>query len=199
MISDAMVQMVGLNFYPPSVRCVESTTDLRIYDSIPRTISRVGVFVNEDRDVIDQKARRYGLDYIQLHGDESLAYCRSVAEAHRLIKVFRIKGDIDPVEIAKYDFAEFFIFDTASIDFGGSGKKFDWSVLDAYRGPVPFLLSGGIGPKDVDALLQYSHPQFAGIDINSKFESSPGIKSEALLRPFIHALRTSITDLHNGI
>ena len=185
------IDMVGLNFYPPSVRYISKDTSAEHFDLLPKEIKRVGVFVNETRVNIDALAKKFQLNYIQLHGDESVAFCKSVAEKHKIIKVFRVDDQTDFNTISEYAFADYYLFDTATKDFGGSGKKFDWSVLEKYRGEKPFLLSGGIGPLDAEALKVHIHPKFIGIDINSKFESEPAIKDPKLLTTFMNELRDS--------
>jgi len=145
----------------------------------------VGVFVNESATKVFELADKFKLDYIQLHGDEDQIFCSKIAEKISVIKVFRIDEGFDFSLIEKYTSASYFLFDTQTKHYGGSGKKFNWEKLNKYSGKTPFLLSGGIGPNDVDQILAISHPQFVGIDINSKFESSPGIKDKSLVLPFL--------------
>ncbi|MBF4986149.1 phosphoribosylanthranilate isomerase, partial [Nonlabens mediterrranea] len=83
----------------------------------------------------------------------------------------------------------FFLFDTATPNYGGSGKKFNWSILDSYKGEVPFLLSGGISEKDADAIKELKHKMFLGVDLNSKFETEPGVKDIEMIKTFIEKLR----------
>ncbi|MFT6333361.1 MAG: phosphoribosylanthranilate isomerase [Saprospiraceae bacterium] len=187
-ISKLKIDMIGLNFYPSSIRYIDSSIPAEYFDIIPKEMKRVGVFVNESLENIENLASKFHLDYIQLHGDEDIAFCKSVAAKYKIIKVFRVDKQTDFTKISAYSFANYYLFDTATKHFGGSGKKFDWSKLDEYKDSVPFLLSGGIGPKDIDALSTYIHPQYQGIDINSKFESSPGIKDSDLLISFTEQL-----------
>ena len=190
LISTLEIDMVGLNFYPPSVRYIDSDVPSNHFDKLPEEIKRVGVFVNETLDTVDNLATKFSLDYIQLHGDETIDYCKSIATKYKLIKVFRVDEQTDFTQISEYAFADYFLFDTATKHFGGSGEKFDWTKLNEYRGDVPFLLSGGIGPLDSEIVNSYNHPQCKGIDINSKFESVPGIKNSELLIPFIKQITT---------
>lgn len=178
--------MVGLNFYMPSIRCVALESES--YNILPSTVKRVGVFVNETREGILDKVNTYDLDYVQLHGDESVGFGREIAKQVEVIKVFRISAAEDLQNIGAHDYAEYYLFDTYTDAFGGSGKKFDWSVLNNYTGDIPFLLSGGIGPEDSDRILSISHPMFRGVDINSKFESSPAIKDMKMIDQFIEAV-----------
>ncbi|MFT4533730.1 MAG: phosphoribosylanthranilate isomerase [Saprospiraceae bacterium] len=191
LISTMKIDMVGLNFYPSSVRYITRDIPAEHFDMLPIEIKRVGVFVNETMENIDSIALKFSLDYIQLHGDESVSFCKSVASKHKIIKVFRVDNQTDLTKIPEYAFADYYLFDTATKNFGGSGKKFDWSKLDEYKGEIPFLLSGGIGPTDAKIVRSYIHPLYKGIDINSKFESVPGIKNPELIIPFIKQLTSN--------
>lgn len=182
------IQMLGLNFYKPSSRYVPLYEEDTI-SQIPDSIAKVGVFVKEDLDTLKEKVESFGLDYIQLHGDESPAYCESASEIAKVIKVFRVDEDFQFSEISKYEgLVEYFLFDTKTKQFGGSGKQFSWEKLDEYKGTTPFLLSGGIGPNDHEAINQISHKVFVGIDINSQFEVAPVIKSKSQIDTFIQKL-----------
>ena len=185
------VQMIGLNFYPLSSRFI-SAYDEEAIQAIPNYIKKAGVFVNADATFVKDKIETYGLDYVQLHGDEDFAYCKEISEKCRVIKVFRIDDEFDWSSVDDYSkIAEYFLFDTKTSAFGGSGKKFNWEILDNYKEATPFLLSGGIGPADAMIINTISHPQFAGIDINSKFEIAPAFKSKQLVDTFLTALNTT--------
>ena len=179
------IDMVGLNFYKPSVRYIDSSIPPSIFDSFPDRIQRVGVFVNEEKETLLDLASTFKLDYAQLHGDEDAEYCNAIAVHLPIIKVFRIEEEFDFEQLTDYMSASYFLFDTQTKHFGGSGRKFDWRILKQYHHPKPFILSGGIGPSDVQQLQEINHPSFAGVDINSKFESSPGLKDHILLSDFI--------------
>lgn len=185
------VQMIGLNFYPLSSRFI-SAYDEEAIQAIPNYIKKAGVFVNADATFVKDKIETYGLDYVQLHGDEDFAYCKEISEKCRVIKVFRIDDEFDWSSVDDYSkIAEYFLFDTKTSAFGGSGKKFNWEILDNYKEATPFLLSGGIGPADAMIINTISHPQFAGIDINSKFEIAPAFKSKQLVDTFLTVLNTT--------
>lgn len=188
-ISKLSIDMIGLNFYSPSVRYVDESVIPEWYDMLDDEVSRVGVFVDMDADDIFDYVDEYRLDYVQLHGNESLETVQSIAAQVPVIKVFRVGEDFDMNAVQEYAFVDYILFDKDSKGFGGSGHKFDWSILDAYNLEVPFLLSGGIAPDDVVAIKSFAHPKFVGIDINSKFESEPGIKDMALVESFVGALR----------
>ena len=187
-IAKMNIDMVGLNFYPPSVRYIDSNVPENHFKILPKNIKKVGVFVNESLNVIEDLASKFNLDYIQLHGDEDVDFCKSVATKYKIIKVFRVDDQTDFTKISEYAFADYFLFDTATKYFGGSGKKFDWYKLNNYKGGTPFLISGGIGPEDAEAVATFIHPKYLGIDINSKFESLPGIKDQELLTPFLEKI-----------
>lgn len=179
------VDLVGLIFYPPSPRFVS-----RAPDYLPACAKRVGVFVNPSTDEVQRKIRSFSLDYLQLHGHESPERCRELRQfGLPLIKAFAIAiADDLPATAAYEGLCDYFLFDTKSALPGGSGQSFDWTLLDAYAGRTPFLLSGGIGPEHAEAVRRLRHPLLAGIDLNSRFESAPGIKDIAALQRFLNTL-----------
>jgi len=177
------VNMIGFNFYKSSKRYIRENSIVKKGNTM-----HVGVFVNASLNEIHAAAENYLLDYIQCHGGESADFCRKVSKQHKVIKVFSVSKKEDLSATKNFDFCNYFLFDTKTKDFGGSGQKFDWQILDAYKGEVPFLLAGGLGPEDVERLKEIKHPQFAGIDINSKFEIEPGIKDTNMIKEFIHKL-----------
>ena len=178
------VNMLGFIFYPRSPRYVVGKIDPVEIAKLPNQIARVGVFVNVEIDEIHEMAESFFLTAIQLHGTESPELCRQLkAEGYTILKAFNIAKENDYEAYAQY--CNYFLFDTPSAQHGGTGQKFDWTLLENYKGTTPFLLSGGIGPDDAEALKQIDHPQFAGIDINSKFEIEPGVKDVELIKEFI--------------
>ncbi len=188
-ISKLNVDFCGFIFYPPSPRyVVDKLPDLNFLSS--KTL-KTGVFVNEEKTKIEYYLNSYNLDVLQFHGEEQandIAYFRSKVKV--LIKAFRMGGDFD-FEITKsfQKVCNFFLFDTQSKRYGGSGQKFNWEILQNYNGKIPFLLSGGIKPEDADEILNLRHPQFAGIDLNSGFEIEKGVKDVKLLQQFLRILR----------
>lgn len=182
---------LGLIFYPKSSRYVTSPTiinNIRFGQNIKKT----GVFVNATEDEIMQKVKLYELQAVQLHGEESVVLCRSLRNKGVLVlKAFQIYAAEDFEDNLLYnDQVDYFLFDTKTASYGGSGSKFDWSLLDAYHGNTPFFLSGGIGPDDVQAIQKINHPLFRGVDLNSRFEIAPAIKSYKLLQQFIKQLNS---------
>ena len=185
-VEQLKVNMIGFIFYPKSPRCLY---ELPAY--MPVKAKRVGVFVNEDKKEIEIFADRFSLDYIQLHGNESPEYCHSLrATGLRLIKAFSIARRKDFENIGTYEEScDYFLFDTKCEQHGGSGNQFDWSMLNSYKGKKPFLLSGGIHPYSPPTLKELRHQQLAGFDLNSRFETKPGLKDVERLRHFLEELR----------
>lgn len=167
---------IGFIFYPKSKRYAEEL-DPAIVHKIPSDIKKVGVFVNESYEKITSIVAKYNLDYVQLHGDESPAFCEALKTAGiNVIKVFRIADHLPDTLSSYVDVADLFLFDTDTKNYGGSGQHFDWSLLEDYPLHIPYLLSGGIEKDDVEQIKQLGHKQLIGIDVNSKFEMRPGYK-----------------------
>lgn len=152
---------------------------------------KVGVFVNATTEQMIEIARLYRLDYLQLHGNESPDICYALQKrGYAIIKAFPIASADDLASTTEYEGrADYFLFDTKCNSYGGSGKQFDWSVLASYKGNTPFLLSGGINPDSVDAIIHFRHPRLAGIDLNSGFEIEPGMKDTEKIRTFIEKIK----------
>lgn len=158
----------------------------------------VGVFVNEMPQTVITHAYNYCLDYLQLHGSESATYIDNLRRTLvpdilpnvKFIKAISVREASDIAQWRQYQgHADMLLFDTKCKSVGGSGEHFDWSVLESYDGDIPFLLSGGIGPDDAEALLRFRHPQCVGYDLNSRFEEAPGVKDIEKLRQFLSAIR----------
>ncbi len=157
----------------------------------------VGVFVDDMPQNIVTAVYNYHLSYVQLHGDESPVMIDNlrrtlvpdIVPQIKIIKAISVSSTEDLKRCEQYEgHVDLFLFDTKCKGYGGSGQKYDWSVLKAYTGQTPFLLSGGIGPDDADRLRDFHHPQCVGIDLNSKFETTPGMKDINLLQNFLHQL-----------
>lgn len=179
---------IGFIFYPKSPRYV-SELDEDFMMRIPISISKVGVFVNESLETILELANKYGLEYIQLHGDEDLAFANALKERGlKIIKVFRVMDTI-PFFAKNYEgIADYFLFDTASVNYGGSGRHFDWNILKNYNLQIPFLLSGGVQLEDLPKVKSMDIDQLAGIDVNSRFEMEPAKKDIEKLKELKAAL-----------
>lgn len=183
--------LMGFIFYEPSPRSAIGL-DPKVVSTLPPFIRPVAVFVNETEKTISDTATRYGIKIVQLHGNESPELCKSLkAKGFVVFKAIGVSDDTDWSEIKKYSDSgvDLFVLDTATPTYGGSGKKFNWNRLESYHLPTPYLLSGGIGPDDVDNIVDAMRPGMAGIDINSRFESSPGVKDISTLTHFILSLR----------
>lgn len=198
-ISALGVDMIGLIFYPPSPRYVQQFSSGAgiIPDYAPdmgKTPLRVGVFVDDMPQNIVTRVYNYKLDYIQLHGNEpreTLVNLRATIDPDikpkiKIIKAISVSSAEDIKKYKEYvGAADLFLFDTKCKTVGGSGELFDWQVLQAYDGDVPFLLSGGIGPDDAERIQNFHHPKCIGIDLNSKFEIEPALKDVEKLKQFL--------------
>lgn len=187
-LSKLPINFMGMIFYDKSPRFADGLTfdDVSV---LPSYIQRVGVFVNADIDFIMEKVNKYNLDLVQLHGSESADLCKELDKTIPVIKVFNVSDISDFDQTKAYeDACSYFLFDTKTSQHGGSGLKFDWQILDAYTGKRDFFLSGGIAPDDTESIKRIQHPKFCGIDLNSKFETEPGLKDITRLQQFIKAL-----------
>ena len=156
------VDWIGMIFWPQSKRFVAEVPSY-----LPKHQKRVGVFVDAPLEDIRQHISDYQLNIIQLHGQESPDYVKAL-KPHTTIKAFNIAKADDLVQTEQYEgIADYFLFDTKGLMVGGNGQKFDWSVLTAYHGKTPFLLSGGIGLDDAESINSFHHPNCIGIDLNS--------------------------------
>ena len=181
------VDLIGFIFWPGSPRCVRQTPSY-----LPAKAKRVGVFVDATREEILRRHESYRFDCVQLHGSESPGFCAQLRERDGLtvIKAFGIAEEAVRLTVAGYEGAcDLFLFDTKTPGHGGSGKRFDWSIMDDYEEKTRFLLSGGIGPDTVDTLHDFIYPFLAGFDLNSRFETAPGIKDPELLEIFLENLQ----------
>jgi len=184
-IADLHPDFMGFIFYPKSPRYAEPL-DVEVLNALPKSIKKIGVFVNETLENILTTVFKYKLDGVQLHGNEQVEMCEKLHDTGLIvIKAFPIADAYNFLVTKIYEGAcDYFLFDTKTDAFGGSGLKFDWKMLKEYSGKTPFLLSGGIASDDAESLLSIEHPLFAGIDLNSKFEIKPGLKNVELLRQF---------------
>ena len=190
------VDYIGLIFWDKSPRYVGMTPSGVIPDTcgptpgfLPR---KVGVFVNPTAQEVIARVASFGLDVVQLHGHETTAFIRELRHALPDVQIWKAVSVESRESVAAFrayaDSVDAFVFDTKCKTVGGSGEQFDWRVLEAYDGDVPFLLSGGIGPDDSERIRAFHHPKCLGIDLNSRFEKSPGIKDIVVLSQFLHNL-----------
>ena len=207
-VSQLGVDMIGMIFYPKSPRYVEMQSshagiipdyvkeDINIKSA--KSPARVGVFVDDMVQNIVTRVVNYHLDYVQLHGNEPREMCENLRltldpDIRPGIKIIKAISVSDASDIQKYKeyvgAVDLFLFDTKCKTVGGSGRQFDWQVLEQYDGEVPFLLSGGIGPEDASRLHAFHHPKCIGIDLNSRFEIEPGVKDVEKLKGFLNAMQ----------
>lgn len=187
------VDFAGLIFYPESPRYVAGKISGKDLKRADLDLKKVGVFVNPEMIEVLDAIDEYGLDVVQLHGDEPPSMCEDLSSEVEVIKAFRITGeeDIDAL-VAPYDaVCDYYLFDTGGLkeSFGGTGRQFDWSLLSKARIEKPFFLSGGIGPEDAARVKAFRHPDFFGVDINSRFETEPGVKDMARVLQFKVSLK----------
>ena len=169
---------MGFIFYEKSPRNAESVLDAEVLNAFPEETEKVGVFVNASMDFIMEQIDMYGLDMLQLHGDESPEF---VAEAKSLgvkvMKVFGVNDAFDFAALTPYKkLVDFFLFDTKSKQRGGTGIQFNWDILKAYDQEVPFFLSGGISNENLKELDDLRGLNIHAIDVNSKYEIEPALK-----------------------
>ncbi len=181
------VDFVGLIFHKDSPRYMGNAIAGKELKNADFEFKMVGVFVNPEMiDVLDA-IDEYGLDVVQLHGTESAEMCEDLSSEVEVIKAFSIDSntkDIDKL-VASYDaVCDYYLFDTAGKAPGGNGEQFDWSLITKAKIEKPFFLSGGIGVDDITKIKAFKHPDFFGVDVNSKLEKEPGIKDMGLVLQF---------------
>ncbi|MCX2451532.1 phosphoribosylanthranilate isomerase [Pedobacter sp. PLR] len=201
---------MGFIFFKGSKRYAGAVLP-EVLDTLPENIKRTGVFVNETLDTVLHLVDKYSLNALQLHGAESPEYCKELkirlnhadtgitelkikAEAAepklkivgvQLIKAFGVNDDFDFSQLNPYvGMVDYFLFDTQTPDHGGSGRQFDWQLLQKYTLDVPYFLSGGIGVESAEILNGIVDPRLFAIDVNSKFEIEPGLKDLPKLKEF---------------
>ncbi|MBN2166420.1 MAG: phosphoribosylanthranilate isomerase [Marinilabiliaceae bacterium] len=180
---------VGFIFYSPSLRYVGDNFSVEI-PNLVKNAKKVGVFVNSSTSEVLEKMKKYRLDIAQLHGNETPEVCKTLQnEGFEVIKAFQADESFDFKILESYEtVSNYFLFDTKSVKYGGSGKKFDWSLLKKYDSEKPFILSGGIGPDDAYAVEEINISSLYALDINSKFEISPSLKNIEWLTQFFKKL-----------
>ncbi len=190
------VEFAGFIFYAHSPRNVYRYMTAPEIKKIRGTgINKVGVFVNAPVEEVLRTVDACGLYLVQLHGDETPRYCEKIADYVTVVKAFRLREDDNVLwKVKDYrDIADMFLFDTEGAGYGGTGKKFNWNVLKGLTIKKPFFLSGGIAPDDTGIVKEFAQDTVAkdlfSIDINSKFETSPGVKNMELIRSFLHSIK----------
>ncbi len=193
----AGITHIGFIFYKKTPRYVIGKLQPEQARSITG-VQKTGVFVNADKEEIEHKIVSFGLDIIQLHGDESPALCRVLNTKIPVIKAFTVNDQADLLKTIKYKgCCTYYLFDAAGKSPGGNGVVFNWELLREYHGKTPFFLSGGIGLEEIEKLKSFSHPQWTGIDINSKFEIRPGFKNVEKVQEFLQGIEKHLVQSKN--
>ena len=172
-IGNLLPDYLGFIFYQKSARFFEG-----VIPQMDKSIKKVGVFVNETDEIVTEIIKKHTLDCIQLHGNESAEFCQNLQKQNvEIIKVFSIDDDFDFNELNEYEnVCDYFLFDTKGKLHGGNGYTFNWKLLEKYKSSKPLFLSGGIGLDEIEEIKKLKLPIFA-IDVNSKFETEPGLKN----------------------
>ncbi len=170
---------LGFNFYEKSQRYIEPKKAESIIKKVPPFVSLVGLFVNEQTEIIKRIVSQTGVDTIQLHGDESTDICQEL-EKLKIIKAFRIKSESDLTQLKKYNVMAYLLDSYHPKLYGGTGIPFEWNFLDGLNISKPIIIAGGLKPENIDVLLNAIVPY--GIDVCSGVEISPGIKDHKLMK-----------------
>jgi phosphoribosylanthranilate isomerase len=188
-LAELQPDFMGLIFYEKSPRFVENEANLEFIKNL--ILKKVGVFVNTGIEEIHYKIEAYNLDYVQLHGNESPDFCKQLRKLGvGIFKAFSIDNLFDFGKTEAFEEnVDYFLFDTKGDGYGGHGKSFDWKLLKKYNQKVPFLLAGGVSLDNIDAVLELKDLNLAGVDINSKFETSPGLKDILELKKLFEKIR----------
>ena len=179
---------MGFIFYEKSPRYVEEMLPLKKQNG-PK---RVGVFVNQSLEFIQNKIKEYEIDIVQLHGKESPEFCEHLKRIEpniEIIKVFAVLNQFDFEQLTPYEvYCDYFLFDTKGPNPGGNSFVFDWKILEDYNSSKPFFLSGGIGLEELNDLREFMSSEKSklcyAIDVNSKFEIEPGLKDLEKIKIF---------------
>ncbi len=193
-ISTMKPDYMGFIFYKKSSRFVNDVLMTSQLKKLPKSIKKVGVFVNESLSEIEKITSKFSLDYVQLHGDENPEFCEKLNDLNiKIIKAFQIDDDFNFSELKIYeDKVDYFLFDTKSKNYGGSGKKFNWKILANYSGKTPYFLSGDINENDISEIKKINTLNIEAIDINSCFEISPAMKNTTKVSTFIKRVKNEL-------
>lgn len=175
---------IGFIFYPASPRYMGGSLTPEDLKIVPTSIQKTGVFVNADTETMLSIARKYQLNALQLHGQETPEQCKALkAAGYEIIKVFGIGDGFDFGTLASYKpYINYFLFDTQSKQYGGTGIAFDWEILKHYDNEIPFFLSGGISLDNITQIQRLQGFNLYAIDVNSCFETAPGYKDIEMLK-----------------
>lgn len=194
-LADEQVDFAGIIFYERSPRFAGNKLDARAVRDIS-TIRKVGVFVDAPEALVLRTVADYGLDMVQLHGSETPACCETIRKTVPVVKAFRIGENVnwEQTMIAYIPVTDYFLFDTASAKgYGGTGERFNWLLLTTYPFQHPYFLSGGISEEDAEEITALHLPGLFAVDINSRFETSPGIKDLQQVSRFVKQIHSSLS------
>lgn len=188
---------LGFIFYPKSSRYMKETLAVEDVKSIPNHIKKVGVFVNESISELLKTIKEYNLDAIQLHGDEPPEYLMDISNIFtslnmkvEIIKAFGIDENFELQKLNDYkQYCNYFLFDTKTPKYGGSGQKFNWQLLAKYDNEIPLFISGGIDVEDFEGITKLEHLNIEAIDMNSKLEIEPGLKNIGKVKEAIEIIK----------
>ncbi|MCX2477416.1 phosphoribosylanthranilate isomerase [Pedobacter sp. MC2016-05] len=190
-VAALQLDYLGFIFYEQSPRFI-SDVSAELIKYVPHQIKTVGVFVNEDLEVVKKKVNLYQLKAVQLHGNESVEYCNELKESFNsleVIKAFGVEEEFDFSVLDVYEnVVDFFLFDTKTKAHGGSGKTFDWKILENYKLNKPYFLSGGIDLEHAAAISKIENSRLYALDINSRFEIEAGVKDVQKIGEFFAKL-----------
>lgn len=188
-IAELTPDYMGFICYAPSPRYARDL-QTETLDVLPEAIYKTAVFVNEDAETIAKLTDTYNFDAIQLHGNEDPEFCNSFRDRVEVIKAFGVDQNFDFEQLSEFaGYVDYFLFDTKTSKHGGSGQTFDWTLLDNYKLNIPFFLSGGLSLENLEGIRSIKHPQFYGVDLNSRFEIEPGVKDLDKLKKAFDILR----------
>jgi phosphoribosylanthranilate isomerase len=175
---------MGFIFYEKSPRFVKDESAIELLESYPK-IQKVGVFVNASLEYIEQKSKKHHFSFLQLHGKESVDFCRKIKQTinSKIIKAFGVDENFDFLQVAEYQkVADYLLFDTKTAHYGGSGRKFSWDILKNYNNKIPIFLSGGLNLQNIDLATKIPFLNIHALDLNSQFEKKPAQKDINLLK-----------------
>ena len=176
-ISKMNIDLMGFIFYNNSPRYFNNALNFDEVRQIPKTIKKVGVFVNASINNLLNTIAHYDLDFVQLHGNENPEYCKELMQYVKVIKTISVNDKNSILEINNYtNVCTYFLFDTASPSYGGTGHPFNWQLLEETTIDIPFFISGGVSIENITEIKNLNFKNFVGVDVNSKFEINPGLK-----------------------
>lgn len=187
------VNYAGLIFYSQSARCVIDKLNADDVRPLELSLKKIGVFVNAGEEFIMNQVEDFGLDIVQLHGDETPGFCKTISDHITVTKAIRItqtnEQNIDWMIKPYEEYCDYYLFDTNRKNaYGGTGEKFNWKILQQNKINKPFFLSGGISLKDVEKLKAFEHPFFYCVDVNSRMEISEGVKDMQAIKTMAQEL-----------